>query len=49
MVTGQADIESVAAARFCGVTGYIKKPFSSDQLRKKLGLVSRIVAHRNKD
>ena len=49
MITGQVDIESVTEAKSCGVTGYLKKPFSSDQLRKKLDLVSRIVAHRNKD
>ena len=46
MITGLTDIGSVAEAKSCGVTGYIKKPFSSDQLRKNLVLVSRIVAHR---
>ena len=49
MITGLADSESLAEAKSCDVTGYIGKPFSSDQLRKKLNLVSRIVAHRNKD
>jgi CheY-like chemotaxis protein len=46
MMTGIADLESVTEAKAFGVTGYIKKPFSSDQLKKKLGIISRIIAHR---
>lgn len=49
MITGNAGYSSVAEARAYGVTGYIKKPFSQDQLRKKLNVVSRIVAHRKLD
>ncbi len=48
MITGLADYESVAEAHSCGVTGYIKKPFSADQLKKKLCLVARILAHRRR-
>lgn len=48
MLTGLADFEAVTEAKSCGVTGYIKKPFSADQLRKKLSLVSRIIAHRQR-
>ena len=47
IITGQADIESVTEAKSCGVTGYIKKPFSSNELRKKLRLMARIMAHRS--
>ncbi len=36
MVTGRADIESVTAAKAAGVTGYIIKPFSLDELTAKL-------------
>ena len=49
MITGLADYDSVAEAHSCGVTGYIKKPFSADQLKKKLSLVARILAHRRQD
>lgn len=46
MLTGRADYTSVAEARAYGITGYIKKPFSSDQLRKKLNVASRVISHR---
>lgn len=48
MMTGNADVDSVVEAKSYGVTGYIRKPFSSDELKKKLKLVSRIVDYRNK-
>ncbi len=48
MVTGLADYESVAEARSYGVSGYLEKPFSADQLRKKMHLASRILAHRRR-
>lgn len=48
MITGNADTDSVVEAKSYGVTGYINKPFSVDQLRKKLNQVSRIVNHRRK-
>lgn len=48
MITGVADHDSVTEAMSLGVTGYIKKPFSADQLKNKLNLVSRILAHRGK-
>jgi two-component system chemotaxis response regulator CheY len=47
MVTGQANYSSVAEAKAFGVNGFIKKPFSLDELRKKLKVSSRIIAHRN--
>ena len=46
MMTGIADLASVTEAKALGVTGYIKKPFSSDELKKKLGIISRVIAHR---
>ena len=46
MVTGTADPSSVLAAKDGGVTGYIKKPFSSEELRKKMGSVARVKAYR---
>ena len=46
MVTGAADVSSVLAAKDCGVTGYIRKPFSADELRKKLTPMARLRAHR---
>jgi len=42
MITGRADIDSVVEAKSCGVTGYITKPFSPQQLEAKL----RIILHR---
>lgn len=46
MVTGQADESSVVAAKNLGVTSYLVKPFSSDQLVKRLRAVSRLMAAR---
>jgi two-component system chemotaxis response regulator CheY len=46
MITGQADRASVSEAKDFGSNGYLKKPFSSDDLRKKLDVVSRVIAHR---
>lgn len=48
MITGLADVNSVTEAKSLGVTGYIRKPFSLDELEKKLGLVRRIINHRRK-
>jgi len=42
MVTGRTDIDSVVEAKSSGVTGYISKPFSPQQLEAKL----RIILHR---
>lgn len=42
MMTGRADADSVVEARKSGVTGYIFKPFTAQQLEAKL----RIVLHR---
>ena len=36
MLTGRADTDSVKAARDVGVTGYVLKPFSAEQLQAKL-------------
>ena len=36
MVTGRADLDSVKEAKMAGVTGYIRKPFSLNELRAKL-------------
>ncbi len=42
MVTGRSDMESVIEAKSSGVTAYISKPFSPQQLEAKL----RIIIHR---
>ena len=39
MVTGRSDIESVTEAKSSGVTGYIRKPFSPQQLEAKLRII----------
>ena len=49
MITGQADRASVAEARAFGVNGFIRKPFSADELGKKLNVASRVIAHRKLD
>jgi two-component system, chemotaxis family, chemotaxis protein CheY len=36
MITARADLSSVADARAAGVSGYIRKPFSYDQLNSKI-------------
>ncbi|MBI3451731.1 MAG: response regulator [Rhodospirillales bacterium] len=41
MLTGRNDIDSVKAARDFGVNGYLLKPFSAEQLRKKLTAYNR--------
>lgn len=46
MITGNADRESIMAAKNVGVTSYIAKPYSSKHLEKKLRALSRIVALR---
>jgi CheY-like chemotaxis protein len=46
MVTGAADKDAVLAAKASGVTGYIKKPFSKDELGKKLKVVARVLSVR---
>jgi two-component system chemotaxis response regulator CheY len=46
MITGQADEESVREARAAGVTGYIRKPFTIDDLRKKLRIIQDLLALR---
>ncbi len=46
MITGTTDAMSVVEAKVSGVTGYIKKPFSQDELGKKLGIVVRLIQHR---
>lgn len=42
MVTGRIDVDSVVEAKASGVTAYISKPFSPQQLEAKL----RIIMHR---
>lgn len=36
MVTARGDMESVIVAKEAGVTGFIRKPFSLDELKQKL-------------
>jgi CheY-like chemotaxis protein len=46
MITGAADPQSVIAAKDSGVTAYLRKPFSTSELMKKLTTIARIQAHR---
>ena len=46
MITGMADLEAVTEARSFGVTAYIKKPFSQDELSKKMNVLERVLTHR---
>ena len=46
MITGAADSDSVIAAKTSGVTAYIAKPFSQDELKKKLKLILRLIIAR---
>lgn len=39
MVTGRGDMNSVTEAKKCGVTGFIKKPFSAAQLEAKMRII----------
>ena len=44
MLTGRADQDSVVAARDFGVSGYLLKPFSLQQLQEKLGTIAKRAA-----
>ena len=44
MITAMADRDAVMAARSRGVTAYIRKPYSMEQIAKKLRVVARLVA-----
>lgn len=46
MITGMADLKAVTEARSFGVTAYIKKPFSQDELSKKMSVLERVLTHR---
>jgi DNA-binding response OmpR family regulator len=45
MITGGADAGSVIAAKDSGVTAYLRKPYSTAELRAKLSAIARIHAH----
>ena len=44
MVTGRSDMESVVEAKSCGVTAYIRKPFSPKQLEAKMRIIMHKIA-----
>ncbi len=46
MLTGSADLASVVEAKQNGVSGYIRKPFTRDELLKKMRVVARIKSFR---
>jgi two-component system, chemotaxis family, chemotaxis protein CheY len=46
MITGRADVGDVMAAKQSGVSAYIRKPFTAEELSRKLMALARIVAHR---
>ena len=48
MVTGTADRQSVIEAKGSGVTAYLVKPYSANELAKKLGLVARMLRARTR-
>jgi len=39
MITGRSDLNSVSEAKSCGVSGYIRKPFSPANLEIKLRVI----------
>ncbi len=39
MVTGRGDMDSVTEAKISGVTGYIRKPYSSAQFEAKMRVI----------
>jgi DNA-binding response OmpR family regulator len=41
MLTGRTDLESVVAAKKAGITGYLVKPVSPQQLRAKIAVLLR--------
>lgn len=47
MITGRCDKDSVAEAINGGVSGYIRKPFSPDQLEVKLRVMASRIANKN--
>lgn len=46
MITGRAGYTEVAEARAYNINGYIKKPFSANELGKKLSVFTRVITHR---
>jgi CheY-like chemotaxis protein len=46
MVTGLADEQSVLEAKLYNVTGYVRKPYASEQLQKKMYAIARVIEHR---
>lgn len=48
MATGVSDNESVEVAKGDGVTGYLVKPYSAEQLEKKLKFILRILKVQNR-
>ena len=46
MVTGNADAASVLAAKENGASGFLRKPFSCDELRRRLVPFARLKAQR---
>lgn len=46
LLTGRADRESVIEAKQQGVSAYLKKPFSAEQLRTKLIILSKHIRSR---
>lgn len=49
MVTGRGDIDSVSSAKSAGVSGYIKKPFSPQQLEAKVRIIMQRAANSRGD
>lgn len=46
MITGRADVEAVTAAKAHGVSAYVRKPFTAEELHRKLRVLSRVIFHR---
>jgi DNA-binding response OmpR family regulator len=46
MITGRADADDIVAAKTYGVSAYIRKPFTGDELCKKITAIARVIAHR---
>jgi two-component system chemotaxis response regulator CheY len=46
MITGRAEMGDVMAAKQSGVSAYLRKPFTAEELQHKLSALVRVVAHR---
>jgi CheY-like chemotaxis protein len=46
MITGRAEVDDVTTAKTHGVSAYIRKPFTGEELYRKISVLFRVIAHR---